>query len=47
MYKRFRTVSGKKVKYRMTADEAWNRLAFDLLVAAGGVFLGILVWGAI
>ena len=47
MYKRFRTVSGKRVKIKMTAEEAWSQMAFNVLVAAGGLFLGFLVWGAI
>lgn len=47
MYKRFRTAEGKRMKVRMTREEIVVLLGFKLSIALCGLFLAVLLWGAI
>lgn len=46
MVKRFKTAEGKRMKVRMTPEEVKYRIAYGLLVVAGGLLIAVLVWGA-
>ena len=47
MYKRFRTINGKRMKVRMTDEEVVTLIGFRIALLICGLFLAALIWGAI
>ena len=46
MYKRFRTVSGKRIKVRMTTEEVEKKVLLDISMIAGAMMIAVFLWGA-
>ena len=47
MYKRFRTVSGKRMKVKMTEEEYAAHLGLMIAQVICGLLMGVILWLAI